>query len=70
MSEEKKSLLIITDYYDNLNHGDKSKFVAKLTPLLELSQNSIVNKIKGKATFRKIEIDKIISVINDETNNK
>ncbi len=68
MDKEKKSNLIISDYYDNLERGKKSLFISALIPILELSFNSIVKKLTGKAELKQIEADAIINYINESNN--
>jgi hypothetical protein len=68
MDKEKKSNLIISDYYDNLERGKKSLFISALIPIMELSFNSIVKKLTGKAELKQIEADAIINYINESNN--
>jgi hypothetical protein len=68
MDKEKKSNLIISDYYDNLERGKKSLFISALIPIMELSFNSIVKKLTGKAELKQIEADAIINFINESNN--
>jgi hypothetical protein len=70
MQIQKKSLITISDYYNNLDRGEKAQFVAKLVPMLELSPNTIMSKIRGKAKIKQIEVEQIINEIEDERNNK